>query len=203
MKLVVGLGNPGSKYEQTRHNLGYKVCDVLAAELNADRPVDKFSGRVSQCRVGLEKVLLLWPETFMNLSGRSVAEAVKFYQLPLSDVLVVSDDFNLLLGQVRLRSGGSHGGHNGIRNVLECLSGDGFARLRMGIGPLGGRDAVSFCLNGFPPEERRTAEEMIDRAARAARVWIESGIEAAMNQYNAAPASGTGDKSEGPATKEE
>ncbi len=203
MKLVVGLGNPGSQYENTRHNLGFKVCDLLSRQFAAERAVNKFSGRLAEVRAGSEKILLLWPETFMNLSGRAVAAAINFYQLPLQDVLIVSDDFNLLLAQIRLRCGGSHGGHNGIRSIIQSLGQDGFCRLRMGIGPLGKRDAVSFCLNSFPPEERSAAEEMIDRAARAAEVWIEKGIEAAMNQFNAAPASGKGDETDRPATKEE
>lgn len=203
MKLVVGLGNPGSRYAGTRHNLGYLLCDLLARQFGAEKASKKFAGSVAQCTVGTEKVLLLWPETYMNLSGRSVAEAVRFYRLPLSDVLVASDDFNLVLGQVRLRSGGSHGGHNGIRNIIERLGDDGFHRLRMGIGPLAGRDAVSFCLNSFPTAERPSVEEMLERAARAAGTWIERGIDAAMNQFNAAPASGNVQSNDGPATKEE
>jgi PTH1 family peptidyl-tRNA hydrolase len=185
MHLVVGLGNPGRKYEATRHNLGYRVCDRLAEAFGASFDRDRFESLVAEAGVGGDKVLLVKPITFMNLSGRAVSAAAGFYKLPTERLLVVCDDFNLPLGQLRLRREGSHGGHNGLRDVIARLGTDAFPRLRMGIGPLAGRDPVPFCLAPFPPAEREAAEEMVQRAADAVRTALDSGLDEAMNRFNA------------------
>lgn len=185
MRLIVGLGNPGRKYAGTRHNLGYRVCESLAADLGGTFDREKFQSRAAEVAGPDGTVLLLMPQTYMNLSGHAVSAAARFYRLELSDVLVVSDDFNLPVGQIRLRRGGSHGGHNGLRHVIEALGTDMFPRLRLGTGPLEGRDPVAFCLTTFAPEEREPVERMVRTAADAARAWLESGIDEAMNRFNA------------------
>lgn len=184
MRLVVGLGNPGRQYDGTRHNLGFEVADRLAERLAAEFDRERFSARVAEASVGREKLLLAKPLTFMNLSGRTVVEATRFHKLPLEDVLVVCDDFNLDLGRLRLRTAGSHGGHNGLRDVIARLGTDGFPRLRLGIGPLAGRDPVGFCLSKFAPAERDEVAAMIDSATDAAEAWLRDGSEEAMNRFN-------------------
>lgn len=200
MRLVVGLGNPGKQYEATRHNLGFRVVDRLCDRLGEVSTKQRFASLVTEAggpafagrsrydgRGPGRKVLLLRPQEFMNLSGRAVAEAVRFYKLDLSDLLVVCDDFNLPFGRLRFRRNGSHGGHNGLRSIIELLSRDEFSRLRLGIGPLGGEDAVSFCLKRFRPGESEDVEQMILAAAEAVTVWLEKGIDEAMNCFNASP----------------
>lgn len=185
MKLIVGLGNPERKHADTRHNVGFRVCDALAAAMSTPLDRQKFQARAAEVATPRGTLMILEPQTYMNLSGRSVAAAVRFYQLDLDDVLVVCDDFNLPCGQLRLRRGGSHGGHNGLRDIIERLATDGFPRLRLGTGPLVGRDPVAFCLTRFEPDEAPTVQDMIAAGAEAARTWLDGGIDEAMNRYNA------------------
>jgi PTH1 family peptidyl-tRNA hydrolase len=187
MRLVVGLGNPDRKYVDTRHNLGYRVCDELCRRWAIDFSREKFQSLVAEVQTPAEKVVLLKPLTYMNLSGQAVAAAVGFYQLDLSDVLVVCDDFNLDLGRLRVRTGGSHGGHNGLRDIIARVGSEQFPRLRLGIGPLprGTMDPADFCLTGFAPEERDGVKEMIQTAAEAVSVWLDKGIQETMNRFNA------------------
>jgi PTH1 family peptidyl-tRNA hydrolase len=184
MRLIVGLGNPGKRYAETRHNLGFRVCDQLCERLATSWSGEKFSSRIAEARPTQGRVTLLEPQTFMNLSGQAVSAAVGFYRLELSEVLVICDDFNLPLGQLRLRTGGSHGGHNGLRSIVESLGAEEFPRLRLGVGPVAGMDTVDFCLAKFPPGEEAEVEEMVTRAADAAGVWLEAGIGEAMNRFN-------------------
>lgn len=184
MRLVVGLGNPGREYAQTRHNLGFRVCDRLAATLGTPLAREKFDSLVAEAAIAGDKVMLLEPQTFMNLSGQAVAAAVRFYRLDLAALLVVCDDFNLALGQLRFRRGGSDGGHNGLASVIECLDTEAFARLRLGVGPLDDRDPVTFCLGRFEPAELARADTMVQAAAEAVVTWLESGIDEAMNRFN-------------------
>jgi PTH1 family peptidyl-tRNA hydrolase len=185
MKLIVGLGNPGRRYEKTRHNVGFEVLDTLAARTAAETAKTKFSGRVAGATIAGESVLLLWPQTLMNRSGQSVAEAVGFYQLPLAELLVVSDDFNLPLGKLRFRSQGSAGGQKGLDDIVCRLGTEEFARLRVGIGPVPDAwDPADFVLARFNSADRATAEDAIARAADAVECWVAEGIEAGMNQYN-------------------
>jgi PTH1 family peptidyl-tRNA hydrolase len=188
MKLVVGLGNPGRKYLDTRHNVGFMVIDDLAGRWRYDRSRAGFGGQFGTGHIGSEKTLLLKPETFMNRSGQSVQEAMAFYKLGLEDLLVVSDDLALPLGRLRLRAKGSAGGHNGLANVIERLGDNGFARLRIGIGSATGERMVSHVLSPFQPEERETVLEAVGRASESVACWIEEGIETAMNRFNATDA---------------
>jgi PTH1 family peptidyl-tRNA hydrolase len=184
MKMVVGLGNPGRKYDRTRHNVGFDVLGILARRWNAGAPRTKFQAEVCEGSFGPERVLLLAPQTFMNLSGASVRQAVDFYKLPVGDVLVVCDDFQLPLGQLRLRGQGSDGGQKGLADVIARL-GDAVPRLRIGIGPVpSGWNPADFVLGKFGGEESKLLESSLERAADAAAAWVGQGLLPAMNQYN-------------------
>jgi PTH1 family peptidyl-tRNA hydrolase len=184
MKAVVGLGNPGSRYRGTRHNVGYAVVDLLAEGTNTGRFQGRFQAQIAETVEGSQKVLLVRPETFMNLSGQCVRQIVDFYQLPLNDLLVVCDDFNLPLGRLRARARGTHGGHNGLRDIQNHLGTTEFARLRIGVGSPRA-EAIDHVLGRFAASERPLIGEAIAAAAQAVLVWIDKGIEACMNRFNA------------------
>lgn len=183
-KLVVGLGNPGSKYEGTRHNIGFELVERLAAGGSGTSWSRKFDGLIAETEINFRKLLLLKPETFMNLSGRSVAQVVRFYKIDLADLLVVCDDLNLPLGKLRLRAGGSDGGQKGLRDITAHLGTDRYARLRVGIGDRGEIDAADFVLSRFRSAERPVIEDGLIEAAQAVAVWLDKGTEAAMNRFN-------------------
>src|SRR5579884_173715 len=184
MKVVVGLGNPGKRYDGTRHNVGFAAIDNLAASPRGGRFQSRFQAQVCELSEDIGKILLVKPETFMNLSGRSVREVVDFYQLPLSDLLVVCDDINLPLGRLRVRAKGTHGGHNGLRDIQNHLGTTDYARLRIGVDSP--RDAaIDHVLGRFKPGERPVIEEAVALAAQAVLVWASRGVEVCMNQYNA------------------
>jgi PTH1 family peptidyl-tRNA hydrolase len=187
MKVIVGLGNPGTRYNGTRHNVGFAVVDLLAAGPRAGRFQSRFQAQLAELSEDAEKILLVKPETFMNLSGRSVRQLVDFYQLPLTDLLVVCDDINLPLGKLRVRARGTHGGHNGLRDIQNHLGTTEYARLRIGV-DAPREDAVDHVLGRFRPAERDVIDDAVQLAAQAAIVWALSGIEPCMNQYNAGPA---------------
>jgi PTH1 family peptidyl-tRNA hydrolase len=184
MKLVVGLGNPGKRYAGTRHNVGYAVVDLLAESPHASRWHSRFQAQVAELREDSGRVLLVKPETFMNLSGRCVREVMQFYQVSPEDLLVVCDDINLPLGRLRFRARGSHGGHNGLRDIQNHLGTIEYSRLRIGVGSPGAGDAVDFVLGRFGPTDQAVMEEAVRTAAQAVLVWVERGTEACMNQYN-------------------
>jgi len=198
MKLVVGLGNPGSQYLGTRHNVGFDVLDRLAVKLGWINKPDQFDSQSKMKFDGLaldgslrlssgsdEKLLLLKPMTFMNLSGKSVQAAMAFYQLLPADIVIVLDDLALPCGRIRLRPGGSSGGHNGLKDIERVLGTDQYPRLRLGIDPapprLPGRDYV---LGRFTTEQRGRLDPAIDRAVEAIVTWADKGIEPAMTQFN-------------------
>ncbi|MCZ2340261.1 MAG: aminoacyl-tRNA hydrolase [Bacteroidales bacterium] len=185
MRLVVGLGNPGSQYAGTRHNVGFELLDYLAAAPHCGPFRAKFQGLVAELNEGNEPILLLKPETFMNLSGRAVRQIVDFYKLKPEQVLVICDDFNLPLGKLRARAQGSHGGQNGLRNIQECLGTDAYPRLRIGVGQPGPGKAVDFVLSRFQPGERAVVEEAIARAAQGVLLWLREDLAACMNRVNA------------------
>ena len=184
MKFVVGLGNPGRKYENTRHNVGFRVIDELARRWQIDTRRGGFSGNVGTGRMRDERVLLLEPATYMNLSGRSVREAMTFHKLALSDLLVVVDDLALPLGRLRVRPRGAGGGHNGLTNVIDELGAETFARLRIGIEGVQSQHAVSHVLGSFSSEEQERIGRAIVRAADAVECWLADGVESAMNRFN-------------------
>lgn len=189
MKVVVGLGNPGLKYRGTRHNVGFEVLAELARRTGAPKPKVKFEAELVETTLSGEKVLLVAPHTYMNLSGRSVRQAVDFYQLPLDDLLVVCDDLNLDVGRLRLRPGGSAGGQKGVADIIRHLGTEQFPRLRIGIGrPPGQMDAADYVLGRFSKQEREQVDHAVIAAADGVEQWVRAGISAAMNQVNAAPA---------------
>ncbi len=193
MKLIVGLGNPGSQYAGTRHNIGFEMLDELASRIGAAPPGEfdrlartKFDGLALEGRAGDEKLLLLKPMTFMNVSGRAAQAALAFYQLDPRDVLVALDDVALPSGRIRLRSGGSSGGHNGLKDIERALATDQYPRLRLGIDPAPPRiPQRDYVLGRFSPEQRDRLGPALQRGVDAILVWIEKGIAAAMNQFNA------------------
>ena len=184
MKLVVGLGNPGSKYQGTRHNIGFELIDRLAKGGSESSFSHKFDGQLAETEIEFRRVLLLKPETFMNLSGRSVGQATRFYKLPIQDILVVCDDLSLPVSKLRLRPGGSDGGQKGLRDITSHLGTDQFPRLRIGIGDQNDIDAADFVLSRFRNAERTLIDDALILATQAVAVWVTQGIEAAMNRFN-------------------
>jgi PTH1 family peptidyl-tRNA hydrolase len=187
IKLVVGLGNPGAKYQGTRHNIGFELLERLARGGSTASFSRKFEGQVAEMEIDFRRVLLLKPETFMNLSGRSVGQAVRFYKLSLADVLVVCDDLSLPVGKLRLRPGGSDGGQKGLRDITAHLGTDQFPRLRIGIGDDEDMDAVDYVLSRFRGAERTAIDDSLILASQAVAVWVTQGIDAAMNRFNGTP----------------
>ncbi|MCC6143256.1 MAG: aminoacyl-tRNA hydrolase [Candidatus Hydrogenedentes bacterium] len=184
MKVIVGLGNPGPKYRNTRHNLGFVVLDLLADQLGGGPAREKCGGLVVEAQHGAERLMLVKPLTFMNRSGDCVAPLVRNKISSPQDLLVVTDDVNLPLGRLRLRAGGSAGGHNGLKSLIERLGSQEFPRVRMGVGESGGRDLADHVLSRFHPDEMEEVAEMVKRAAEAVLCFVAQGIEKAMNQYN-------------------
>jgi PTH1 family peptidyl-tRNA hydrolase len=183
MKVVVGLGNPGAKYHGTRHNVGFAVVDLLALAPSAGRFASKFEGDIAELTENGEKVLLVKPHTFMNLSGRCVRQVLDFYKVPHEDLLVVCDDINLPLGRLRMRTQGTHGGHNGLRDIQNHLGTTEYPRLRIGVDSPQD-DAIDHVLGKFRPAERAQIEDALGRAVQAVALWIHQGAEPAMNQFN-------------------
>lgn len=184
-KLVVGLGNPGKKYQGTRHNVGFDVVGQLARTWDAGKVKKKFKGEVADIRVQGERVTLLTPETYMNASGKSVKQALDFYKLELKHILVVCDDFALDLAKLRFRPKGSSGGQKGLKDIIRCLGSDEFPRLRIGIGtPPASWDVADFVLSRFGGKDKTEMEIAVKLAADAVADWVTHGVDYCMNQYN-------------------
>lgn len=185
MKLLVGLGNPGRGYDGTRHNVGFEVLEILARRAGMPTRRPRFQGETAQATIRGCPVLLLWPLTWMNLSGSSVLAARDFYKIEHTDMLVICDDFNLPCNTIRLRSSGSAGGQNGLADVISRLGSTAIPRLRLGIGPVpAGWKSADFVLGKFSASDREQVGLMLERAADAAEEWAALGIQAAMNRYN-------------------
>lgn len=185
MKIVIGLGNPGSRYKDTRHNIGFMALDRLAGRLDAEFSQEKYGGLVARTARAGEPLLLVKPLTFMNNSGDCVARVVRYTETDLGDMLVVADDVNLPLGRLRFREGGSAGGHNGLKSIIERLGSQEFPRLRIGVGPGdGGSGLVDHVLGSFSAEERPVCGETVGRAVEAVLVYLDEGITRAMNEFN-------------------
>jgi len=183
-KLIVGLGNPGSKYLWTRHNAGFMVLDRLAHIAGIPLSRKNFSGLYGEGSWEGNRLLLLKPQTFMNLSGRSAAEALRFHKLGLEDMIVIHDDLDIPVGQVRVKEGGGHGGHNGLRSLMEVLGSGAFLRLRVGIGrPLRG-DVSDYVLTNFGPEELACLPRVLDGAVDALELLLCEGVGKSMSLYN-------------------
>ena len=184
LKIVVGLGNPGKEYAGTRHNVGFKVIGLLADELRIELSKKKFGAVLGTGEFGGKKLILLKPWRFMNLSGQVVADAVGFYKLALSDLLVISDDMALDVGKIRVRAKGSSGGQKGLLDIIEKLGTDEFGRVRVGIGASGQIELHDYVLSRPGKEEAELIDQAAKRAKDAVLSWLENGIEAAMNEYN-------------------
>ena len=186
MYIIVGLGNPDRQYKNTRHNIGCDVIDVIADKNHIAVRERKHKALSGKGFVGGQKVVLVKPQTYMNLSGESVREVIDFYKVDeKSELIVVSDDVSLDIGQIRIRKKGSAGGHNGLKNIILHLGHDEFQRVKMGVGEKPtGYDLVDYVLGHFPKEEREIMDESARRAADAVEMMITDGTDAAMNQYN-------------------
>lgn len=187
MWLVVGLGNPGAGYASHRHNVGFMAADLLAERLRADSFRDKFSGSWTKASHGGEDLVLLKPQTFMNLSGQSVQPAAAFFKVPVSNILVLHDELDVPFGEVRLKLGGGHAGHNGLRSMIQSLGSPDFARVRIGIGrpPPGFRGEVAdYVLSGFDASERAEIGDVLRRAADSVLDVLARGLTPAMNKQN-------------------
>ncbi len=185
--MIVGLGNVGREYDATRHNVGFRVVDLLASDLKRSFRPGKGEYYISELHHAGEDVVLLKPTTFMNNSGIAVKSAIERFGVDPADLLVVCDDFNIPLGKLRIRKGGSDGGHNGVYSIIYHLNDDRFARLRCGIGTeevVPGRDMADFVLSNFEADEIPEVEKMVKSAAEAVFVFINSGIQTAMNRFN-------------------
>ncbi|NLZ48352.1 MAG: aminoacyl-tRNA hydrolase [Clostridiales bacterium] len=183
MYLIVGLGNPGREYENTRHNVGFQVLDLLADRYKISLSRIKFKSVYGEGSINGEKVILAKPQTFMNASGESVAEITRFYKIPNEKVLVIYDDMSLDVGRLRIRAKGSAGGHNGIKNIIAHLSSEDFPRIKVGIGkPEGGW--ISHVMGNFSKEEQEKLAEVYKTVIHAVETIIAKGTEEAMNKYN-------------------
>lgn len=185
MILIVGLGNPGAKYEKTRHNVGFRTIDALAERWNFGHYDSRFNGEIGSGQAHGQRLLLLKPQTFMNLSGASVSAVANFHKLAPKDVWVVHDDLDLPLGRLRIRLGGSSGGHNGVASVIDRLGSPEFTRFRLGIGrPSVPVPIEDYVVQPFGPDERQPAQEMIVKAADAIETALKEGLTQAMNIHN-------------------
>ena len=203
MKIIAGLGNPGREYENTKHNVGFMTVDILAERLGINIGKQKFKALIGEGRIGTEKVILVKPQTYMNLSGESIREIVAFYKIEPEDLMVIYDDIDIPAGTLRIRGKGSAGTHNGMRSVVYQLQDDSFPRIRVGIGgEKGGRNLVAYVISGFPEEDREKMREAILKAADAAECFVTEGISAAMNRYNTRKKKKKPEKSEAEETKE-
>jgi PTH1 family peptidyl-tRNA hydrolase len=186
LHLIVGLGNPGADYAKTRHNAGFLLVEKLAANWKSGWTNEKkFQSRVARAERGGRKVLLAEPQTFMNLSGEAVGALVQFYQLPLEKILVVVDDADLPLGEIRLRPAGGSGGHHGLESVAQHLGAKNYARLRIGIGRKDeARQITGHVLGKFSAAENALLEKVLERAAGQLECWLSAGLQKAMSQFN-------------------
>ncbi len=184
--LLVGLGNPGDKYDNTRHNVGFAAIDQLAEELRVPVQKLKYRALTQSVELGGAKVLLMKPITYMNLSGEAVGEAARFFKIPADHVLVLSDDVSLPVGKLRIRKGGSAGGHNGLKSIIQHLGTDQFPRVKIGVGekPHPDYDMADWVLGKFAGEDLKTITQAIERAGKAAECYIQDGPDKAMNKFN-------------------
>lgn len=186
MYIIAGLGNPGKKYENTRHNMGFLAVDLLAEKYDIRIDKIKFKALVGEGRIAGQKVLLVKPQTFMNLSGQSIVEIMNFYKEDVENLIVIYDDIDIPTGTIRIRKKGSAGTHNGMRNIVYLLGDDGFPRIRVGIGATDGkqRDLINYVIGGVSKADVKPLEEALTQAAAGAVCIVEKGIDKAMNAYN-------------------
>ena len=184
--LIVGLGNPGDQYENTRHNVGFRALDELAEIANVSVQKLKYKALTNTATVSGCKVLLMKPVTYMNLSGEAVGEAARFFKIPPERVIVLSDDTSLPVGKLRIRKSGSAGGHNGLKSIIQHLGTDQFPRVKIGVGekPHPDYDMADWVLGKFPPADKKVIDEMVQKAAKAVEYYMKDGPEKAMGKFN-------------------
>lgn len=187
MYIIVGLGNPGKKYENTRHNMGFLTVDLLAEKYDIKVNKIKFKALVGEGQLAGQKVLLVKPQTYMNLSGESVRQVMDFYKLDSQNLIVIYDDLDIPTGSIRIRKKGSAGTHNGMRNILYQIQTEDFPRIRVGIGSGKKENLISYVTGGVSKSEKELVEEALTKAAESAACIVEKGIEKAMNEYNVKP----------------
>lgn len=186
MYIIAGLGNPGKNYVGTRHNMGFEVIDTIAAKYNININKEKFKAQFGEGRIGNEKVILVKPQTFMNLSGESIREFVEFYKLDSENLIVIYDDISLPVGKLRIRPKGSAGGHNGMKSIIYQIQSDVFPRIKVGVGAPENKDydLADYVLGRFTKEEVETLIPVAVKAASAVETIITAGTEKAMSEYN-------------------
>ena len=185
MYIIAGLGNPTDKYEKTRHNVGFDTIDILAKDLGVTMGKSIFKALVGKTMIGSEKVLLVKPLTFMNLSGNAIRAIMHFYKSDVSKLVVIYDDVDLDVGRLRIRKKGSAGGHNGMKSIIAQVGSEEFCRIRVGIGHRPEEiDMINYVLGRFSKEDRIQVEDAMDRAAKAAKAVVTDGCDIAMNKYN-------------------
>ena len=187
MYIIAGLGNPGKKYENTRHNMGFIAIDLLADEYDIKVDKLKFKALVGEGRIAGQRGLLMKPQTYMNLSGEAIREAVNFYKIDPEELIVIYDDIDIPTGTFRIRKKGSAGTHNGMRSVVQHLSSDQFPRIRVGIGSEKPVDLINYVTGGISKTEKQLLEEALVKSAKGAAAIVEKGIDKAMNEYNVKP----------------
>ncbi len=185
MAMVVGLGNPGSKYERTRHNIGFECLNGLLAKMGSPGVQAKFEGQYTKGRLGQRDVCLVWPLTFMNCSGRCVAQFARFYKIETQNILVICDDLSLPLGKLRIRKSGSSGGQKGLNDIIQSLGTQDVPRLRIGIDPTPSHwETTDYVLSKFTTSERAIVDDGLLKAVNAVASWLNNGIDVAMNDFN-------------------
>lgn len=183
MKLIVGLGNPGKKYEHTRHNVGFDTVDLLADLAQIDVDKESFKGLVGRGKIFDQDVMILKPQTYMNLSGESVSELVRYFKIDIEDILIIYDDMALPPGKLRLRPGGSSGGHKGMQNIIENLQTENIKRIRIGIGEPT-YEVIDYVLSKPSKEEREQIEEAMNEAIEAIKIYLKNNFDIAMSRIN-------------------
>lgn len=184
MYIIAGLGNPGKEYETTRHNIGFETIDYIAEKYNIKVNKLKFKSLYGETNIGGEKVFLIKPQTYMNLSGEALREFSAFYKIPPEKIIVINDDISLETGRIRIRRKGSAGGHNGLKSIIYQLNSDSFPRIKIGVGENEKGDLADYVLGRFKKEEIKVMEEAIIRAADACAEIVKNGIDSAMNKYS-------------------
>ncbi|MBR5128860.1 MAG: aminoacyl-tRNA hydrolase [Firmicutes bacterium] len=187
MYIIVGLGNPGKQYENTRHNMGFLAVDLLAEKYNIDVNKIKFKSLVGEGRIAGQKVLLVKPQTYMNLSGEAVRQAMDFYKIDPEELIVIYDDIDIPTGTFRIRKKGSPGTHNGMRNIFQHIQTNDFPRIRVGIGSGKKENLIGYVTGGISKSEQEVLADVLKNSADAAACIIEKGIDKAMNEYNVRP----------------
>ena len=185
MYLIVGLGNPEEEYSKTRHNMGFNIINKLSQQYNIDVKQNKFQALCGSGIIEKEKVILLKPQTYMNLSGNSVKEVVDFYKIEKEKILVIYDDMDIEPGKIKIRKKGSAGGHNGMKSIIQMIGIEEFPRIRVGIGrPIHKDDEINYVIGAIPEEDLKRLDEGIEKAQKAVEEILRNGVDSAMNKYN-------------------